>query len=158
MTRSDEGGATRDEVGAEMQATKAREFYTLGLVLGARYDGSPTLVPHGTRPPAEDASTYVPSACPAALPHAWLADGSSLRDHFGPGLTLLATETPAEGEAAPLVADAARRGLPLKLVAPGLRTRYEARFELIRPDQHVTWRGDVLPNLGQLLGRVTGYD
>ena len=36
---------------------------------------------------------YVPSAHPGCLaPHLWLADGSSLYDHFGPGFTLLVTE------------------------------------------------------------------
>ncbi len=157
------GDATRREVGALIQSSKGREFYTLGLVLGARYDNSPVLVPDGTQPPPEHFADYVPSACPGSLaPHAWLADGSSLYDHFGPGLTLLATGgrgLDRDGIDA-LAQDAERRGIPLKLLAldePGLQGRYQARFALIRPDQYVAWRGDRLPEPGPLLERVTGH-
>jgi len=38
-----------------------------------------------------------------------------------------------------------------------LRERYEARFALIRPDQHVAWRGNVLPpDPASLIDRLTG--
>ena len=156
---SPEGEATRREVGEVIQATKGREFYTLGLVLGARYGESPVLVPDGTQPPPEHFTDYVPSACPGSLaPHAWLADGSSLYDHFGPGLTLLTTDGRDGTDA--LAEEAARRRIPFKVLAAGhfgLRQRYGARFALIRPDQYVAWRGDHLPDPGPLLERVTGY-
>ena len=93
-------------------------------------------------------------------PHLWLADGASLYDHFGPGFTLLVTEG-NKSEAANLIAVAAARRIPLVVVAPEdsrLRGRYEARFALIRPDQHVAWRGDVLPaDCDALLAQVTGH-
>ena len=153
------GDATRREVGAIIQAEKIREFSTLGLVLGARYGTSPILVPDGTPPPPEDAIHYVPSAHPGCLaPHLWLADGSSLYDHFGAGFTLLATDGTSGTEA--MAAHAAERRIPLKILAPHddrLAARYEARFALIRPDQHVAWRGDHIPSdAGALLDRVTG--
>ena len=155
-----DGEAARREVGAVIQATKGREFYTLGLVLGARYDNSPVLVPDGAQAPPEHFSEYVPSAVPGGLaPHAWLADGSSLYDHFGPGLTLLVLAG-ADG-ADEMAGEACRRGIPLKVAMlatePGLRGRYGARFALIRPDQYVAWRGDALPDPGPLLERVTGH-
>ena len=154
------GDATRREVGDIIEATKVREFKTLGIVLGQRYASSPIIVPDGSEPPAEHFMLYVPSAHPGCLaPHLWLADGSSLYDHFGPGFTLLVTDgdgTEADRFAA---ADLARH-LPLKIVAPDdrrLRGRYEARFALIRPDQHVAWRGDALPaNADGLLARIAG--
>ena len=35
--------------------------------------------------------------------------------------------------------------------------RYEARFALIRPDQHVAWRGDRLPaDIANLIDCLTG--
>ncbi len=151
------GDAVRAAVGEAIRATKGREFRTLGLVLGTRYDASPIIVQDGSTPPADSVETYVPSACPGSLaPHAWLADGSSLYDRFGPGLTLLCTE---DGDASPLAEAAARRGIPLvvlHLAEPRLASLYGARFALIRPDQHVAWRGDVLPPAGPLLDRVTG--
>ena len=152
------GDAARREVGALVLATKNREFSTLGLVLGARYEGSPILVPDGSSAPPEDCVHYVPSACPGCLaPHLWLADGSSLYDHFGPGYTLLATQGAAGTEAA--ASEAAASGLPLKVLAPGdgrLEALYQARFALVRPDQHVAWRGDELPDAKQLLDRASG--
>ena len=154
------GEATRGEVGDIIEATKVREFKTLGIVLGSRYEGSPIVVDDGSEPPPEHFMLYVPSAHPGCLaPHLWLADGSSLYDHFGPGFTLLLTDD--DGLDAVAIGEAAKaRGLPLTIIAPGdarLRDRYEARCALIRPDQHVAWRGDRLPgNPGDLLDRVTG--
>lgn len=157
-SNSAEGEAVRREVGAVIQATKGREFYTLGLVLGAHYHGSRILVPDGTSPPPEHFTDYVPSACPGCLaPHSWLADGTSLYDHFGSGLTLLAFDG-LDGTDV-LAAEATRRGIPFKVAAvdhPSMRERYGARFALIRPDQHVGWRGNYLPDSGVLLERVTG--
>jgi len=118
------------------------------------------LHPDGKAPPPEHPSDYVPSAVPGCLaPHAWLADGSSLYDHFGPGYTLLVTDGHNTGAEA-LAQAAAARGMPLTVVAPGderLPGAYAARFALIRPDQHVAWRGDALPDdVGPLLDRVAG--
>lgn len=155
------GDATRREVSEVIEATKVREFKTLGLVLGYRYAGSPIIVDDGSAPPVSDSVLYVPSAHPGCLaPHLWLADGSSLYDHFGTGFTLLVTAGDASAGGA-FVAAAAERSVPLKVVAPGdgrLQGRYGARFALIRPDQHVAWRSDAIPeDLPGLLGHVTGY-
>ena len=39
-----------------------------------------------------------------------------------------------------------------------LASLYQARFALIRPDQHVAWRGTQLPeDPRSLLDRITGY-
>jgi 2-polyprenyl-6-methoxyphenol hydroxylase-like FAD-dependent oxidoreductase len=154
------GDATRREVGELIEATKLREFRTLGIVLGTRYEDSAIIVPDGSAPPVEHFMLYVPSAHPGCLaPHLWLADGSSLYDHFGQGFTLLATAGDG-AEAAPLLAAATRFGVPVKLLLPGdrrLPARYGARFALIRPDQHVAWRGDALPaDCEALLAIVTG--
>ena len=154
------GDATRREVGEIIEATKLREFRTLGIVLGTRYEDSPIIVPDGSAPPVEHFMLYVPSAHPGCLaPHLWLGDGSSLYDHFGQGFTLLATAGDRTG-AAPLIAAATRLGVPVKLLLPGdhrLPARYGARFALIRPDQHVAWRGDALPvDCEALLAFVTG--
>jgi 2-polyprenyl-6-methoxyphenol hydroxylase-like FAD-dependent oxidoreductase len=154
------GEATRREVAEIIQAVKVREFKTLGVILGLRYANSPIIVSDGSEPPPEHFMLYVPSAHPGCLaPHLWLADGSSLYDHFGPGFTLLATDGDTAGAHA-LVTAAKAREIPLKLLAPGderLRARYGARFALIRPDQHVGWRGDAVPDdCDGLLARLTG--
>ena len=137
-----------------------REFKTLGIVLGMRYVNSPIIVADGSMPPPEHFMLYVPSAHPGCLaPHLWLTDGSSLYDHFGAGFTLLITE--GDERAADRLAKAATKSnIPLKVLVPKnarLHQRYEARFALIRPDQHVAWRGNDIPaDCEALLAHVTG--
>ena len=138
----------RAEVGAEIKAAKIREFNTLGVVLGYTYSGSPIVADDGSAPPPRHFKDYVPSAHPGCLaPHAWLADGSSLYDHFGAGFTLLITDD----STAPSV----HTRVPLKVLRePSVRDLYQARSALIRPDQHVAWRGDSLSS--DILDRTTG--
>ena len=159
---SPRGEATRREVADIIEAVKVREFKTLGVILGLRYANSPIIISDGSEPPPEHFMLYVPSAHPGCLaPHLWLADGSSLYDQFGPGFTLLVTDGDTAGTHA-LLAAAQARGVPLKVLAPGddrLRARYGARFALIRPDQHVGWRGDAIPDdCDALLVHLTGAD
>ncbi len=144
------GAELRAEVGAQIKAAKIREFSTLGVVKGYHYSGSPLVVDDGSAPPPRDFKRYVPSAHPGCLaPHAWLDDGSSLYDRFGKRFTLLSTN----GEAPRLggVETIAPR-------APGLHELYGAKYALIRPDQHVAWRGNALPaDPAALLKRISGF-
>jgi hypothetical protein len=52
--------------------------------------------------------------------------------------------------------------VPLTILAPAdprPRDRYQARFALIRPDQHVAWRGDTMPaDLDRLFAQITGAE
>lgn len=143
---STEGEQARAEVKDQIVATKTREFYTLGVVLGSRYEHSPVIVDDGSSPPAEHHEKFEPSAHPGCLaPHAWLADGSSLYDRLGPGFTLLQLDDDADHGAA-IAAAAAKAGIPLKrldLRAERLRDLYGAPLALVRPDQFVAWRGDM---------------
>jgi 2-polyprenyl-6-methoxyphenol hydroxylase-like FAD-dependent oxidoreductase len=121
---------------ATIQRAKRFEFYSLGLVLGYSYAGSPVIQPGGTAEIA-DTTTYSPAAEPGArLPHAWLPDGTSLYDQLGPGLTLLG---PAD-RAISLAAQARARGTPLTLVQAPPSYPWRDEFLLVRPDQHIAWR------------------
>ncbi len=159
------GDATRREAGEVIFSAKLREFKSLGAVLGYRYDPSPVIVPDGTSMPPQQATIYQPSARPGCLaPHLWLTDGTSLYDHFGEGFTLLSTVAGADQAEAYAIAESAAKELkiPLKTLAPNdarLRRRYQANFALIRPDQHVAWRGDELPqDFVSVLRTVTGQN
>lgn len=144
-----DAGETARAAAAEMILKhKVQEFHSLGVILGCHYSGSPVVVDDGTSAPAPTVTDYMASAHPGCrAPHCWLADGTSLFDHFGSGFTLLATGPFDEGEVEPLLAAAKDASVPLTVTAPaheGLRELYEARFALIRPDQHVAWRGDAI--------------
>lgn len=158
------GIAARETARRRILAEKVREFDTLGVVLAYRYDDSPVIVDDGTAAPPLHFREYEPTARPGSrAPHYWLgadyrARGAALYDRFGDGFTLLATAGAAG--TAPLLSAAAERGVPVELVDiddPALHALYGARYALIRPDQHVAWRGDSLPaDIDALLDVVTG--
>jgi hypothetical protein len=125
-------------------------------VLGYDYPDSP-VVPDGGPRPEPQVVEYTPSAHPGArLPHAWLPDGRSLYDALGDGFALLRLTD--DVDAGPLVDAAASRSVPLRVVdLPGLRERYDADLVLVRPDQHVAWRGSSSADAEAVLDVVTGW-
>lgn len=152
-----EGDQARRTLGAALQATKGREFHTLGTVLGLGYEGSPIICAEAGAAPARNNEVYTPTARAGYLaPHAWLADDRSLYDLFGLGFSLVVADDVAEAEVARATRDAASRGVPLEVVRPSgldVAKHFGARLTLVRPDQHVAWRGDHWQNV---LLRVIG--
>jgi 2-polyprenyl-6-methoxyphenol hydroxylase-like FAD-dependent oxidoreductase len=143
-----QGAATRATVGREFTEMMRQEWFTLGIHLGYRYEGSPICRPDDTAAPADDARTYVPMARPGhRAPHAWLSDGRSTLDLFGRAFTLLGFATQPQ-EAAPLLEAALQQRVPLAFIAlsePKVAALYGRRFVLVRPDGHVAWRDDRIP-------------
>jgi 2-polyprenyl-6-methoxyphenol hydroxylase-like FAD-dependent oxidoreductase len=152
------GEALRAEVAAALQV-KDPEFHSLGLVLGYDYADSPVVVPDGGPREEPAVTTYHPSAhAGARLPHVWLPDGTSIYDLLGDGFALLKL---GPGAAAGSLADAAARsGIPLRVLdlvhLPRLRALYEADLVLVRPDQHVAWRGTSVADAAALFRSVVG--
>ena len=156
---SPEGEAVRREVAELIRTAKHSEFYSLGIVLGYTYFGSPIILGEDGSPDIwEPDVEYVPSAVPGCLaPHRWLEDGSSLYDHFGPDFTMLVLAPSGRGAAEEAALQALTLGIPLRVVEVfdrAVTELYEAPLALIRPDQHVAWRGARVPP--NLLAKVTG--
>jgi 2-polyprenyl-6-methoxyphenol hydroxylase-like FAD-dependent oxidoreductase len=153
------GDSVRREVGDFVRKTKVHEFYALGVVLGYCYRNSPVIIDDGTVAQWQRSHDYLPSAIPGCLaPHHWLTDGRSLYDLFGSGFTLLVLGDIGREDIEQARLEAAETNTPLKVVLLNdaeLARRYEATRALIRPDQHVAWRGNVWPVSG-LLARVSG--
>ncbi len=154
-----QGEAAREEVGRLIRETRRQEFRSLGVVLGYTYAGSPFVASEVSPPPVSPPTEYRPTAYPGCLaPHLWLDDGRSLYDLFGAGFTLLVMEPDRGSDIDRAKRDAAQFGAPLDvLVLPSQRLLqlYEAPLALIRPDQHVAWRGHAwLEN--EILARATG--
>ncbi|WP_050934451.1 FAD-dependent monooxygenase [Arthrobacter globiformis] len=151
-------------------AVKQSEFDSLGLVLGYSYAESPLVVPDGAPVPAEDPIRYVPSASPGALvPHAWLEGGTSLYDVLGPGFSLLVDSEALAGNAAEtayaeVLAAGAGHGIPVTVAAVGpsdngtpMAELWAADAVLVRPDQHVAWRGSSAQAAAAALAVAAGW-
>jgi hypothetical protein len=155
---SEQGARARRELHDKLMREVGREFRTIGLQIGYRYDDSPICVPDGTPPPADDPAIYVPSARPGArAPHVWLRDGRSILDLYGRGFVLLRF---GDADTAAIDAAARQRSVPLIIVdldEPEAASLYERRLVLVRPDGHVAWRADTVPDDGMaLIDRVRG--
>jgi 2-polyprenyl-6-methoxyphenol hydroxylase-like FAD-dependent oxidoreductase len=86
--------------------------------------------------------------------------GDTLYDRIGNDFALLVFTADRSIEAA-FVAEAAARSLPLTVIHihdPEVRSVYGADHVLVRPDQHVAWRGSRLPakSAGPVLDRALG--
>ncbi|MCX7153634.1 MAG: 2-polyprenyl-6-methoxyphenol hydroxylase, partial [Proteobacteria bacterium] len=120
----------------------------VGAELGYRYVDSPVImdIPGG---PEHLFREYQPSTWPGArLPHVWLDDGTAMQDRIPvEGYTLLrlgGTQTPTE----PLEMDLESHGPPVTVLdIPDrvVREVYGHDLVLLRPDMHVVWRGNTLP-------------
>ncbi|UCE30551.1 MAG: FAD-dependent monooxygenase [Burkholderiales bacterium] len=155
---SDRGAQARAAAGAYLGRHARAEFDIPGITFGARYDGSPLIADAGEAPPPDRADAYHPTSIPGGRPpHAWLRDGASLYDRFGPEFTLLDAGAGDERSGAELSAALERTALPITLCRvddAAVREQYRYRFTLIRPDQTVAWRGERIGDPRALLARA----
>lgn len=139
-------------LGEAIRKTKARQHYAIGVIFGDRYDESPLTEPDGSPPDPVQTTDFVQSGRPGArAPHVWLDDGSSLYDHFGTGYTLLDLRHDGRGDF-----DSDVPVTYVRVENDELRALAGADLLLIRPDQHVAWRGDELPEPAALAARLRG--
>ena len=145
-------------------ATMAEEYASIGVQLGARYDGSPIVAEDGA-PPADDYVHYTPSGVPGGrAPHYWLGAGPRHRQlavrPVRQGLHAAAARRQGRADTASIEAAARKRGVPLKVIdlpQADARELYGRDLALIRPDQYVAWRGDAPPaDADRLLARLIG--
>jgi 2-polyprenyl-6-methoxyphenol hydroxylase-like FAD-dependent oxidoreductase len=153
------GQSARAEAGARIAALGNIENESWGIEHGYCYVASP-LVWHeaGIRAP-DDSVAYVPTTVPGVrLPSILLGDGRFLHDQLGPWFTLVAVGVAPD---AALVAASAKRGLPLKVLRiedAAAETVYGRGLQmLIRPDQHIAWRGREAAAADAVIARALGW-
>ncbi|MCY4152250.1 MAG: FAD-dependent monooxygenase [Aestuariivita sp.] len=155
-----EGAAIRKRVGDNIFLDKNDEFNAPGLVLGAYYSGSPVIWYDGTPEPAHQVVDYTPIGRPGCrLPHAEDPQGNALYDALSPDCMNLLILNGVTAGAGDLISAANSMGVPLKVVVWAVENwaTYGADYLLVRPDQHVAWRGDRFPEDAlSLLRHVTG--
>ena len=154
-----EGTAERERIGAHL-ATFTEEFRSLGIQLGARYDGSGLIAHDGSEAPADSPFEYVPSAVPGGrAPHVWLGPNDALFDRCSLNFTLLRlSEIPPDVSA--LTDAAVARKIPhavVDIASQDVRDAYGVDLVLLRPDHHIAWRGNAAPDTpDRLWAQVTG--
>ena len=153
-----DGEALRARASDAIRAAKSPEFYSLGLVLGYDYPGSAVVWGEPAAGSTASVSDFTPSAHPGArLPHAWLDDGRSIYDLLGPEFSILTFGPPVDA----FGAAAAGLGMPMTIgdltSRRDLRGAYGADLLLVRPDQHVAWRGGHAPDARSILERALGW-
>jgi 2-polyprenyl-6-methoxyphenol hydroxylase-like FAD-dependent oxidoreductase len=158
--RTPEGAETRANLTriADVEQRKSNEM--IGAELGYRYRDSPIIWPEAGAGPEDNFMKYLPTTWPGArLPHLWLADGSALHDRIGDGYTLLRLAG-TQVDSAPLARAFAGHAAPFSVLDIGEahpRDIYGYDLLLLRPDLHVVWRGNRLPDdPNELAARATG--
>ncbi len=146
------GQAARKALGEAVYALNVQQYCCGGLNYGYFYDQSPIIAYDGEEAPGYTMSEFTPSTVPGCrTPHFWVREGQSTKDRsaydaFGPWYTVLRFDL--DLTVAPLVEAAAMRGVPLKVmdVRPDERLpEYRQALVLSRPDLHVAWRGNRVP-------------
>ena len=155
-----EGTELRKRLEEEILREKTSQFVSHGIALGYRYDASPIVAGDGTEAPPLTVAQYVPTTYPGArAPHAWIDENTSTIDIFGKGFVLMNFSGEDTG-ADTFQAAADQRGMPLRIVDSDdadIAALYERKLVLVRPDGHVAWRGDGMPDdTGALLDQVRG--
>jgi hypothetical protein len=152
--------AGRAALGAKIAAHGNAENESYGIEFGYIYDRSPIVVSEPGAVPPSDPVRYTPTTMPGArLPSTFLKDGSALFDRLGPWFTLVNF---GGRDASPFVAAAARAKVPLQVLSldePELERVYGRDALLVRPDQHIAWRGSETSaaDAARVLAHILGH-
>ena len=154
--------AARTEAGRRIAKIGNAENESFGIELGYAYADSPVICADPGAQISNDPLRYVPTTAPGVrLPSIVLPDGVPIFDSLGRWFTLVCVGV-FPGDA--LKAAAARRGIPLdvlKLDAAEAAKAYGRGLLVVRPDQHIAWRGGACDDLraaDAVMSRVLGLD
>lgn len=139
--------AYRAAIGETTYDLNVQQYCCAGLNFGYFYRDSPIIAYDGEAAPPYTMGGFTPSTVPGArLPHIWLADGRSLYDAMGPYYTLL--RLLPDLDISGFTRAAAVAGMPLAtldITGPEVAESFRHKLLLVRPDQHVAWRGNDVP-------------
>jgi hypothetical protein len=147
------GEAARERFGRYMIENDSAQFACIGLNFGYYYEASPIIAYDGAAAPGYSLGQYTPSTVPGCrMPHAFVNGTTSLYDILGPGYTLVRFDPSID--VAALRRSAERAGVPLTVLdldPATVDTAYDVPLVLVRPDQHVAWRGQTIGGSAEAL-------
>jgi 2-polyprenyl-6-methoxyphenol hydroxylase-like FAD-dependent oxidoreductase len=160
MSDSPEGEQARKQMAENMQRGDVRrEFDAPGIHFGFRYE-SPAIIRDDSPLPTNDPHEWTQNSYPGCrAPHAWLESGKSTIDLFGHSFVLMCFQGQQGVETFDKVCQ--QKDVPftsIQIDNPEIANLYERAYVLVRPDGHVAWRGDRLPDdPDAVIDRVRGY-
>jgi 2-polyprenyl-6-methoxyphenol hydroxylase-like FAD-dependent oxidoreductase len=141
------GEAMRAQIGREAHGLYVQQQCCGGLNFGYFYADSPVIAYDGEAQPVYSMGSFESSSVPGCrAPHFWLGEGRSIYDALGAGYGLIRFDRSTRIDG--LVAAAARRDVPLTVVDVDdaeAAALYVKVLVLVRPDRHVAWRADAIP-------------
>ncbi|MCJ0949874.1 MULTISPECIES: FAD-dependent monooxygenase [Rhodococcus] len=142
------GAALRAEVGAAANVHHRRVHEMIGVEWGYSYAGSDLIAHEDDNITDWDTTTYTAHTRPGVrIPHIWLQDGRAMQDALGQDYTFI--DLTGSSDTRAVEAEFARLGAPLEILRiddANVRAAYECPLLLVRPDLHVFWRGEILPD------------
>jgi hypothetical protein len=155
-----EGAALQDKVGAAANIHHRRVHEMIGVEFGYSYAGSDLVAYEPDNITDWDTTVYTAHTRPGVrIPHIWLNDGRAIQDALGDDYNFL--DLTGRRDTSALEAEFSRLGAPLRVVRLDdghVRREYESSLLLLRPDLHIFWRGDELPEqLAALAGAAVGW-
>jgi 2-polyprenyl-6-methoxyphenol hydroxylase-like FAD-dependent oxidoreductase len=155
-----DGDATRDNLVRVAQIEQPKSNEMIGAELGYRYVDSPIIcdIPGG---PEHLFREYRPTTWPGArLPHVWLDDGTPIQDRLADGYTILRLAR-TNADTGALEQAIKRYGAAVNVLdIPDAAARevYQHDILLLRPDMHIVWRGNRLPDdVQSIAATATGH-
>ena len=155
-----EGDTRRNQIAERIIEVGNAENESLGIEIGYGYFGSSLVCNEQEDETQDDPLIYHPTTTPGyRIPAIYIADGTPIFDLLGSGFTLLnfglnKIETISFEE------HAADIGLPLDIVFiddDHAKSIYKYNLVLVRPDQHVAWRGNSAPlNIREVIRIIAG--
>lgn len=154
------GDIARAALTTQLERLGNAEAESIGIEMGYHYAGSPIVAHESSARVPDDPDNYIVNTLPGArLPSLYLEDGRAVYSLLSRWFTLLAFGTT---DSSGLESVARARGIPLKVVRiedQHVRKVYDADLLLIRPDQHIAWRGTELDKVAAagVLERALGW-
>ena len=153
---SDAALALQKNLGEEYYRTNVQQFCCEGLNYGYYYDNSPVIVYDDEIAPEYSMGSYVESTVPGCrMPHFYHKLGKSIYDELGDGYTLISINGD-EIAINEFMHSANIRNIPFKSICVDdakdiQKNIFKHKYLICRPDQHIVWRGDMLPIKPNLL-------
>jgi 2-polyprenyl-6-methoxyphenol hydroxylase-like FAD-dependent oxidoreductase len=137
-----DGDARRQWAGNEIARIGNHENESWGIEFGYWYRDSPIVMHDGDGVASDDPLTYRPTTVPGArLPNVYLKDNRPLFDQLGPWFTIIDC---GGHDSSGFVEAAGEMNVPLQVLSldePEVAKVYGNGMILVRPDQHIAWRG-----------------